>query len=107
LNCVCGCLPWIYRLMSALWPPQFRHRQGEEIARTFDAKRSVETMRTLIYACWIVFLGFWLAAALRTKSTVERASWRDRLSYRLPIMLSIALLITSSRIPVLETQVLA
>ena len=62
-------------------------------------------MNSVILACWLVFLVIWLAAAARTKSTAEPASWRDQLSYRLPFAVTMVLLLTSPGIPALAVQV--
>jgi protein-S-isoprenylcysteine O-methyltransferase Ste14 len=62
-------------------------------------------MFDLIRACWIIFLGIWFAAAPWTKSTAERASWRQQLSYRLPLALTFALLLTSFGIPILQLRI--
>jgi protein-S-isoprenylcysteine O-methyltransferase Ste14 len=63
-------------------------------------------MIVLIYTCWIIFLGFWLVAVRRTKSTAEQGGWRGWLAYRLPLAIAIALLVSSFGSPVLEIPII-
>jgi protein-S-isoprenylcysteine O-methyltransferase Ste14 len=63
-------------------------------------------MITLVCICWIIFLGFWLVAARRTKADAEQAGWRGWLAYRLPLAIAVALLVSSFRIRVLDIPII-
>jgi protein-S-isoprenylcysteine O-methyltransferase Ste14 len=61
---------------------------------------------TLIYICWAIFFGFWLLAAFRTKPAAERTGWCGWLAYRLPLVIAIALLVSSFGSPALEITII-
>lgn len=41
----------------------------------------------LIIACWIIFMGYWIVSALRTKAVAERQSPSSILAHRAPLTL--------------------
>lgn len=41
----------------------------------------------IIIWCWIIFLVWWYASALRVKAVTKRQSWSDSLAYRIPVLL--------------------
>jgi len=50
-------------------------------------------------ACWVVFYAYWLASAFVTKKTAERESIIGSLSYRIPLLLAVILLVHAPRMP--------
>jgi protein-S-isoprenylcysteine O-methyltransferase Ste14 len=49
-------------------------------------------LRNFILGCWIVFAVYWAAAAISTKRTIERQSWKSRRLYVLLLVLAFLLL---------------
>jgi protein-S-isoprenylcysteine O-methyltransferase Ste14 len=56
-------------------------------------------MPTAIVVCWIVFVCFWAATALRTKRTAERLDRKTALSYSIPTFLGAWLLLKGESDP--------
>ena len=52
-----------------------------------------------IVGCWLVFFAFWAIAALRTKRTVETRPIGARLSYALPTVLGVWLIVRGASLP--------
>ena len=54
-------------------------------------------LRNFILGCWIVFAVYWAAAAISTKPTMERQSWKSRALYVL--LLGFAFVLLFGRVP--------
>jgi len=51
------------------------------------------TFNSIILACWIVFIVYWLASAQRVKAIAEKQSLLSALAHRIPLGLSYCLLV--------------
>jgi protein-S-isoprenylcysteine O-methyltransferase Ste14 len=51
----------------------------------------------IILGCWVIFLGYWLATAFTNKKTAERKSFVSSLSYRLPIVVGVIVVVAMIR----------
>ncbi len=47
---------------------------------------------SLVVACWVIFVGYWLISAFGQKATAEQRGWLSSLSYRIPLSLGTLLL---------------
>lgn len=56
-------------------------------------------LANLIAALWLAWLVYWFAAARDVKSTRWREPWASQMLYRVPIMISVLLLVAPSRLP--------
>ncbi len=50
-------------------------------------------------ACWGAFYAYWLASAFATKRTAVRESLVGSLSYRVPVVLAVVVLVYAARLP--------
>jgi len=46
----------------------------------------------IIYACWLIFIAYWIVAAVRVKTTIERESIGSAIRQRIPLILGYFLL---------------
>jgi protein-S-isoprenylcysteine O-methyltransferase Ste14 len=51
----------------------------------------------IVLGCWVIFLGYWLATAFTNKKTAERRSFLSSLSYRLPIVVGVIVIVAMGR----------
>ncbi len=64
------------------------------------------TAKTIVIACWWIFLVVWVVNAARTKATAEKQSAADMMAHRVPVGLGWWLLIVPKLGPDMDRQVL-